>query len=147
MAKYGHRTINWFEGIVNRLGGEKAAEAFLAGDKEFIIWNSDEVYLYLCEQQKTSGCVTGNEVYKQLRSKPVLHCGYLDYLLAHPEEIPEKWKGEMVFFWGNIYRKLNGKLYVRCLFYDQNNEVWKAAHELLDNNSFGQNNFAAVFCK
>jgi hypothetical protein len=31
MSKYGHRTINWFEAIVNKLGGEDAAEKFLQG--------------------------------------------------------------------------------------------------------------------
>ena len=28
MAKYGHRTLNWFEDIVNRMGGEERAERF-----------------------------------------------------------------------------------------------------------------------
>jgi hypothetical protein len=29
MSKYGHRTINWLEAIVNKLGGEEAGDAFL----------------------------------------------------------------------------------------------------------------------
>jgi len=28
-SKYGHRPINWFEAIVNKLGGEEGAEKFL----------------------------------------------------------------------------------------------------------------------
>ncbi len=32
MSKYGHRAINWFEAIVNKLGGEDAAERFLRGE-------------------------------------------------------------------------------------------------------------------
>jgi hypothetical protein len=32
MAKYGHRPLNWFEAIVNKLGGEDAAERFLRGE-------------------------------------------------------------------------------------------------------------------
>jgi hypothetical protein len=32
MSKYGHRSINWFEAIVNKLGGENAAERFLRGE-------------------------------------------------------------------------------------------------------------------
>lgn len=32
MSKYGHRTINWFEAIVNKLGGEEAAEKLLRGE-------------------------------------------------------------------------------------------------------------------
>lgn len=29
MSKYGHRTHNWFEAVINKLGGEEAAERFL----------------------------------------------------------------------------------------------------------------------
>ena len=32
MSKYGHRSHNWFEAIVNKLGGENAAERFLRGE-------------------------------------------------------------------------------------------------------------------
>lgn len=32
MAKYGHRPLNWFEAIVNKLGGEHEAERFLRGE-------------------------------------------------------------------------------------------------------------------
>ena len=30
MSKYGHRPVNWFEAIVNKFGGEEAAEKFLS---------------------------------------------------------------------------------------------------------------------
>lgn len=30
--KYGHRTLNWFEAIVNKLDGEEGAERFLRGE-------------------------------------------------------------------------------------------------------------------
>lgn len=29
MSKYGHRTHNWFEAVINKIGGEEAAERFL----------------------------------------------------------------------------------------------------------------------
>lgn len=32
MSKYGHRSHNWFEAIVNKLGGEESADKFLAGE-------------------------------------------------------------------------------------------------------------------
>lgn len=32
MSKYGERPINWFEAIVNKLGGERGAEKLLRGD-------------------------------------------------------------------------------------------------------------------
>jgi hypothetical protein len=36
MSKYGHRTGNWHEAIVNKLGGEDVADAFLRGEYELI---------------------------------------------------------------------------------------------------------------
>jgi len=41
--KYGHRSYNWFEAIVNKLGGEEAAEAFLRG--ELIVRAAERVFL------------------------------------------------------------------------------------------------------
>lgn len=32
MSKYGHRTHNWFEAVINKIGGEEAAERFLRGE-------------------------------------------------------------------------------------------------------------------
>ena len=32
MSKYGHRPHNWFEGVINKMGGEEQAEAFLRGE-------------------------------------------------------------------------------------------------------------------
>jgi len=32
MSKYGHKQINWFEEVVDKLGGEEGAEALLRGD-------------------------------------------------------------------------------------------------------------------
>ena len=31
-SRFGHRTHNWFEAIVNKLGGEDSADAFLRGE-------------------------------------------------------------------------------------------------------------------
>jgi len=36
MSKYGHRTHNWFESIVNKLGGEEGAEAFLRDELKLV---------------------------------------------------------------------------------------------------------------
>ena len=32
MSKYGHRSHNWFEAIVNKIGGEAAADSFLRNE-------------------------------------------------------------------------------------------------------------------
>ena len=47
MSKYGHRSINWFEAIVNKIGGEDAADRFLrdelvvrTAEKFFPVWKT-----------------------------------------------------------------------------------------------------------
>lgn len=82
-------------------------------DKQFE-WDPGKVELYLCDEQK-KGSIEGNELRKKLKGKPVMNANVLDYLLAHPELIPEEWKGKYIFFWGTIYRHSSGRLYVRYL--------------------------------
>lgn len=55
-------------------------------------------------------------VIEALVDRVALNANVLDYLLAHPELIPEDWNGKSVFFWGTIYRRLyDGRLFVRYL--------------------------------
>lgn len=74
----------------------------------------DDIDLYVFEEQK-EGSVSGNELQKKLADLPVLNAVMLDWYLAHPERIPETWKGKLVFFWGTIYRGASGRLCVRYL--------------------------------
>ena len=78
-------------------------------------WDSAKIRLYLSEGQKNGKTIEGNKLRKELEGKPVLNANVLDWLLAHPEFIPEEWKGKAVFFWGTIYRSAGGVLVVRCL--------------------------------
>jgi hypothetical protein len=73
-----------------------------------------KISLYLSKEQK-KGSIDGHYLRKDLSDKPVMNANVLDYLLAHPELIPEEWKGKYIFFWGTIYRNSDGYLYVRCL--------------------------------
>ena len=66
---------------------------------------------------------------KELRSEPVLNANVLDYLIAHPEIIPDEWKRNKdgfrlyIFFWGTVY--FDGNHYnVRFLGYDDENKKW-----------------------
>jgi len=77
-------------------------------------WDPTKVALYLSEIQKNEPFIVGNKLRKELKGKPVLNACVLDYLLAHPELIPEEWRGN-VYFWGTIYRHENGVLCVRDL--------------------------------
>ncbi|MEK7173028.1 MAG: hypothetical protein AAB740_03555 [Patescibacteria group bacterium] len=84
-----------------------------------LLWDLAKVELFLSENQKDGNIIVGNKLRKELADKPVLNANVLDWLLAHPQLIPEEWKGKYIFFWGTIYRDSSGDLGVRCLyFYD-----------------------------
>jgi len=77
-------------------------------------WDASKVSLYLSDAQKSGKCIEGNKLREELAGKPVLNANVLDICLpirTHPEE----WKDKYVFFWGTIYRHLDGSLCVRCL--------------------------------
>jgi hypothetical protein len=80
-------------------------------------FDSGKISLYLSKKQKKGGYSEGNDLRKELVNMPVPNANVLDYLLAHPELIPELWKGKAVFFWGTIYRISLGGLSVRCLYW------------------------------
>jgi len=104
--------------------GWKGVENHQKGDQ--LTWNKDaqKDALYLSERQKQSPWLKGHELRKELGKKPVLSANVLDYLLAHPELIPEEWKGKYVFFWGTIYRDSGDDLCVRCLCWDGGGWRW-----------------------
>lgn len=82
--------------------------------------------LYLSKGQAGSKYIEGNKLRKELtdKSTPVLNANVLDYLLANPHLIPEEWKGKYVFFWGTVYRRRDGSLYVRCLYWLDGRWSW-----------------------
>ncbi len=75
-------------------------------------WNPNSIGLHLSDKQR-SGVIEGNKLRKELVGKAVLNANVLDYLLAHPQLIPDEWKGKAIFFWGTIYRDSHGNLCVR----------------------------------
>jgi hypothetical protein len=87
-------------------------------------WNPERIALYLSKGQQDGKYIGGHKLRKELEDKPVLNACVLDYLLAHPDLIPESWKGKVVFFWGTIYRSADGGLYVRCLYWDGGRWSW-----------------------
>jgi len=86
-----------------------------------------KVRLHLDEGQKNGKWIEGNNLRKKLANKPVLNANVLDYLLANPHLIPEEWKGEIVFFWGTIYRHRGGHLCVRRLIWSGDRWYWCAS--------------------
>lgn len=94
-----------------------------------------KIELHLSPKQK-KGTIGGNDLRKYLEGKPVLGAAVLDYLLAHPELIPDSWKVNeagntlYIFFWGTIYRGADGHLYVRYLCWFD--ERWVSDYYWLD---------------
>ena len=78
-------------------------------------WDVNKVEFHLGPGQKDGKTINGNTLRTKLGGQQVLNTNVLDYLLAHPELVPEEWKGKAIFFWGTIYRNSFGDLFVRYL--------------------------------
>lgn len=145
-------TAGQLNAVVKKLGGEEGVKKFLQGLSEVVVkthvidcnadphvpenwkveehikggeltWNPEKITLYLSDKQK-GGVIEGNKLRKELKGKPVLNANVLDYLLKNPHLIPDEWKGKYIFFWGTIYRRSGGSLYVRCLCWGGGSWGW-----------------------
>lgn len=85
--------------------------------------------------------IEGNQLRQKLVNESVLNANVLDYLIDHPHLIPKNWKDKRVYFWGTIYRDLDGDLYVRHLDWDGSKWGW---HFKWLNNIFGIGSFVAI---
>lgn len=89
-----------------------------------------KVKLHLSPNQQDDKAIEGKKLRKELASEPVFNANVLDYLLAHPELIPEEWKKDekgntrYIFFWGTIYRDSGGGLCVRFLCFSGGRWDW-----------------------
>jgi hypothetical protein len=94
-----------------------------------LMLDMSKVRLHLSPNQMDGKRIEGNKLRKELASESVLNANVLDYLLAHPDLIPEDWKKDergntrYIFFWGTIYRT-GGSLYVRYLYWDGGAWIW-----------------------
>jgi hypothetical protein len=100
--------------------GWKVEEHIKGGQFEF---DPVEVLLHLEEEQQ-NGSIVGTKLRKKLEKKSRYNANLLEFYLAHPNLIPEEWKGKAVFFWGTIYRHSGGRLYVRCLIWLEGRWQW-----------------------
>lgn len=86
-------------------------------------WNPAKSKLLLSPLQMDGKVIDGNNLRRVLAETRKLNANVLDYLLLHPDLIPEEWKkdskGNCLFthFWGTIYRNLDGDLFVRYIFF------------------------------
>lgn len=55
--------------------------------------------------------------------KIMLNANVLDFLLAHPELIPEEWKEQRILFGGTVY-EMDGRAVVRYLYFRGSTRKW-----------------------
>jgi len=89
VSKYGHRPHNWFEAVVNKLGGEQGAERFLRG--ELVVseptraWREEDGVIYF---SVASNGTTGKGWITRLESKGLCVGDYAKQLLRSPDFKP-----------------------------------------------------------
>ena len=90
-------------------------------------WKFDpkQIKIHLSQNQMGDKVIKGHKLRKELAKELVMNANLLDWYLAHPKFIPDEWKGKAVFFWGTIYRRSDGDLYVRCLFWGVDGWGWR----------------------
>lgn len=82
------------------------------------IFNPTKVELYVSKNYKNNQ-IYGNDLREELKGRQVMNANVLDFLLAHPELIPDAWEVKHVFFFGTIYRRRkDGWLHVRYLYFN-----------------------------
>lgn len=84
-------------------------------------WDPDKIRLF----QWAGGCPNGLEDLKEFADKPLLNANVLDWLLAHPELIPESWKGKAVFFVGTVYNHSQDPQHLCVRFLYWNGVAWR----------------------
>lgn len=86
--------------------------------------NGREVVRLLSDNQKNGRTIRGHELRKELADKPVLNACVRDYMIEHPELIPEDWKTGGTYFWGTIFRGSVGGLCVAYLYWGGDGWYW-----------------------
>lgn len=86
------------------------------------VWDPTKVELFLApgQQRGADGSwqiekTTNIRLALENAPKQPLNANVLDWLLAHPEQIPETWKSKNVLFWGTIYSDILSGQHVRYL--------------------------------
>jgi len=96
-----------------------------------LVWSPDAAGFYPADGQqhgRSADFVDGYELWKKLRSSPVLNANVLDYLLRpeHRHLIPEELKGKPTDFWGTLYRGSSFFTfrYIRCMVWRDGECGW-----------------------
>ncbi len=111
--------------------------------------NGRKVVLHLSKRQMNGKSLKGYELREELTGKPVLNANLLDALFYdNPHLIPDDWKKDengntrYTFFWATIYRYADGRLFVRCLYFDGG--TWYRYYRWLDDDWYGNRPVASL---
>jgi hypothetical protein len=86
--------------------------------------NAGGIALWSAREQTTDAYLSGYDLRRRLRTKPVLNANALDSVLKHPRLIPSEWKNKQIYFWGTIYRDLDDEQCVRYLYAPYETWTW-----------------------
>lgn len=133
MSKYGHRTHNWFEAVINKIGGEEAAERFLRDELTISdlarAWREQKGVIYF---SVTSNGMTGPEWIAHFEKKGDHVGDYAKQLLGHRDFVPT-----------------NGVTYqvavIKGMIYSDRDRTIKSIREDADNMKFSKPN-AEIAC-
>lgn len=83
------------------------------------------------EPEQVNGSITGLVLAERLKATAPTS-NVLQYLIDNPEHCPEEWKkaNTYVYFWGTIFRRADGSLYVRVLYWLDGQ--WQVDYDWLD---------------
>lgn len=95
------KTPSWSDGILAVLEGDSEDE---------LIWDIEKYNDALFShpsQIEGEEAISGEKLREYIKENniPVFGANIYEYLVNHPLQIPEKWIGKTVYFWGTIFRK------------------------------------------
>ena len=88
-----------------------------------IKWDPSQFDLHLSPNQQGGQLIHGLKLQKELEALITMNGTLADYLLEHPQLIPEEWKRDesgnirYIFFWSTIFRQGGGGPCVRYLYF------------------------------
>lgn len=98
-----------------------------------LLLDTRKIVLYRDRDQSSSPGIQGTLLKERLREKKNLNANVLEYLLKHPDLIPESWRldsrgqAQCIWFWGTSYRNSEGVPVVRGMVW-RDNLAWVADH-------------------
>ncbi|MCR4322763.1 MAG: hypothetical protein NUV61_01615 [Candidatus Azambacteria bacterium] len=104
MSKYGHRSHNWFEAIVNKIGGENAADSFLRDElsvsEPIRSWREEDGVIYF---SVTSDGTTGEDWIGRLEGNGFRVGDYAKQVLCSPDFKPTNGVTEIAVLRGMLF--------------------------------------------